>query len=94
MRKKEYIHTHALLTEVTRYLIENDTMPVEALSAYDALGTGPSSIHKCKQHHHDAIQTLTSAIEPHLTETPRGYHELSVNRQLGSRVATSDSHLP
>ena len=80
MRKKEYIYTHSLLTEVARYLIENELMPVEALSAYDVLGTGPSSIHKSKQHHHEAILALTRAIEPCLTETPCDCHEQSVNR--------------
>lgn len=80
MRKKEYIHTHALLTEVSQYLIENDTMTVETLSAYDALGTGPAGIHKSKQDHHEAIQVLTSAIEPCLTENPGESPEQSMNR--------------
>lgn len=80
MHKKEHIHTHALLAEVTRYLIENETMPVEMLSAYDALGTRPSSIHKSKQNHREAIMVLSSAIEPCLKETPTNSHEQSVNR--------------
>ena len=80
MRKIEYIHTHALLREVTEYLIENETMPVEARSAYAALGTGPSSIHRSKQHHYEAIQALTTAIEPCLTEPRRDCHERSANR--------------
>lgn len=80
MRKVEYIHTHALLTEVARYLIENETMPVEALSAYDALDVGPSSIHMSKQHHYEAIQTLVSAIDPNLTEPPPDCHERSPKR--------------
>lgn len=70
MHKTEYIHTHALLVEVTRYLIEDETMPVEMLSAYDALETSPSSIHKPKQSHCEAIIALSSAIEPCLKETP------------------------
>ncbi|WP_255196681.1 UPF0058 family protein [Halorarius litoreus] len=81
MRKKEYIHTHALLREVARDLIETETMSVETLSAYDALGTGPSCIHKSKEHHHEAILTLTSAIEPCLTEKSRERHEQSMTRQ-------------
>ena len=80
MRKKEYIHTHALLAEVTGYLIENETLPVEILSAYDALGTRPSSIHKSKQNHREAILALTNAIEPCLTETPTASDKESVNR--------------
>lgn len=71
MRKKEYIHVHALLAEVTRCLIENGTMSVETLSAYDALDTHPSSIHRPKQNHCEAITTLGPAIESCLTETPQ-----------------------
>lgn len=48
----------ALLSEVTQYLIENETMRGGTLSAYDALGTRPSSIHKPKQNHRDAILLL------------------------------------
>jgi hypothetical protein len=80
MRKKEHIHTHALLAEVARYLIENETMPIEMLSAYDELGTRPSSIHKPKQNHHEAIMVLSSAIGPCLKETGTDSHEQSVNR--------------
>jgi hypothetical protein len=64
MRKKEYIHLHALLVEVTRYMIENEEMPAETLSTYHALGTRPSSIHKSKESHHKAITVLYSDIEP------------------------------
>ncbi|QLH77997.1 UPF0058 family protein [Halosimplex rubrum] len=80
MRKKEHIYVHALLAEVKRQLIEDEAMSVERLSEYDALGTGPSSIHKPKQNHHEAILVLCSAIEPCLTETRTDSHEQSVNR--------------
>jgi hypothetical protein len=80
MRKKEFIHIHALFAEVTRYLIEEETMPVEMLSAYDALETRPSSIHKSKQSHHEAIVTLGSAIDQYLTETHTDSQKQSVNR--------------
>lgn len=80
MRKKEHVHIHALLAEVTRYLIEDETMSVESLAAYDELGTRPSSIHKSKQNHSEAIMALTSAIEQCLTETPTESQEQSVNR--------------
>ncbi|EMA14654.1 UPF0058 family protein [Haloarcula amylolytica] len=80
MRKKEYIHIHALLAEVTRYLIENEAMSAETLSAYDALGTRPTSIHKSKQNHCEAIIVLNSAIEPCLKETHTDGQKQSVNR--------------
>jgi len=80
MRKIEHIYTHALLAEVTRYLIEDETMSVEVLSAYNALGTRPSSIHKSKQNHREAIMVLGSAIEPCLEETHTDSQKQSVNR--------------
>lgn len=80
MRKKEHIHTHALLAEVTQYLIETETMSAEMLSEYRELGTSPSSIQKSKQNHREAITVLSNAIEPCLKETPTNSHEQSVNR--------------
>jgi hypothetical protein len=74
VRKKDHIHIHALLVEVTRYLIENEGLPTEALASYDALDTHPSNIHEPKRIHREASITLTSAIEPWLerrrTESP------------------------
>lgn len=80
MRKKEHIHVHALLVEVTRYLIEDETIPVERLSAYDALETRPSSIHQPKENHREAIMVLCRAIEPWLGRKRPDSHEQSVNR--------------
>jgi len=80
MRKKEYIYTHALLAEVTRYLIKNDIISPEMLSAYDAIETRPASIHKSKQNHREAVVVLSSAIESSLTEEHTDNHEQSVNR--------------
>ena len=64
MRKQEYIHVHALLVEITRYLVENEDTPAETFAAYDALDTRPSSIHEAKQNHHDAVMGLSGEIEP------------------------------
>lgn len=63
MRKKELVQIHALLLEVADYLIENEDMPDEALSTYYELDVHPSSIHKSKQDHYDAIGALGDAIE-------------------------------
>ncbi|WP_324760922.1 UPF0058 family protein [Haloarcula montana] len=80
MRKQDHIHTHALLAEVTRYLIENETMSDEMLSAYDALETRPSSIHKSKQDHREAVMVLSRTIEPCLKETDTDSPDQSLNR--------------
>lgn len=79
MRKKEHIHMHALLAEVTRYLIEEETMSAEMLSTYDALATRPSSIHKPKENHREAVMALSSAIEPCLEERMTTGQQQSVN---------------
>jgi len=79
MRKKEYIQIHALLAEVTRYLIENGSMSVETLSAYDAVGTRPTSIHDSKQHHYEAMMVLSSIIDSSLTETRTESQHRSMN---------------
>ena len=63
MRKKELIQIHALLLEVTLHWVENENMPAETCSTYHALDVRPSSIHKSKQDHHDAITALEHSIE-------------------------------
>jgi hypothetical protein len=80
MRKKEFINIHALLTEVTQYLIEDEAMPAEMLSAYAALDTRPTSIYKSKQDHREAIIVLISAIEPCLKQTQTDSQKQSVNQ--------------
>ena len=68
MRKNERIHIHALLLEVTQSLIENEDIPVEMRSTYDALDVRPSSIHKPKQNHYEAVTTLGGSIERSLEQ--------------------------
>lgn len=80
MRKKENIHTHALLAEVTRYLIEKENVSAEMFSAYDALETRPASVHKPKQNHREAIMVLSGAIGLCLEETHTDSHEEPVRR--------------
>ncbi|QSG05010.1 UPF0058 family protein [Halapricum desulfuricans] len=80
MRKKEYIYTHALLAEVTGYLIKNETMPADRLTAYSALETCPSSIHETKQKHREAVMALSSAIDRCLKEVPTDSHGQAVDQ--------------
>lgn len=63
MRKQECVHLHALLVEVTRYLVERDELEAETLARYDHFGTRPSSIHESKQDHRQAIALLVSALD-------------------------------
>ena len=68
MQKKELIHIHALLYQVRQYVTENENIPVEMHSTYDALDVRPSSIHKQKQNHYEAITTLGGSIERSLEQ--------------------------
>lgn len=74
MRKKELVCIHALFQEVTGYLIEDDGLAVQVHPAYDALDVRPSSIHKPKRNHSEAISILGESLESSLehanTETP------------------------
>lgn len=80
MRKEQAIHIHALLIEVTRQLDEHEGVTVEIQSAYDALDVRPSSVHKPKQKHYDAISILGNSIERSLHEAHTGSPEWPVNR--------------
>ncbi|MDV7348428.1 UPF0058 family protein [Halorubrum distributum] len=76
MRKKELVQTHALLLEVTRDLIENEEMPAEMITTYYTLDVHPSSVHKSKQNHVEAITVLSNSIERWLEQT----HSKNFNR--------------
>ncbi|WP_418284104.1 UPF0058 family protein [Halorubrum sp. DTA46] len=69
MRKKELIQMHALLLEVTRYVIETESVPVEEMSAYYALGVTPLGVHKSKSDHYEAITVLFDVLEGEFERT-------------------------
>jgi|AntRauMinimDraft_4_1070384.scaffolds.fasta_scaffold00046_4 hypothetical protein len=79
MRKKELVHTHTLLREVTHYLIENENMPAKTTATYDALEVRPSSIHKSKRNHREAITVLGDSIERWLEQAPATNVDRPVN---------------
>lgn len=79
MRKKELVQIHALLLEVVLYLIENEDMPAERVSAYYALDVHPSSIHKSKQDHYDAIAILGNSIDRWTEQTHSNIPDQPVN---------------
>lgn len=62
VRKQEYVHLHALLVEVARYLVDRRDMPTAVLSEYESLGTRPSNVNESKRAHRDAVATLSAAI--------------------------------
>jgi len=60
MRKQEYIHLHALLAEVSTDVQENGTDV--NLDDYETLGVRPSSIHRSKTDHKEAVQALATCL--------------------------------
>lgn len=62
MRKQESVHLHALQLEIARYLDDHPEMPPVDLSEYNATEVGPSSVHRSKGDHEEAVVVLTTAI--------------------------------
>ncbi|MFB6255072.1 MAG: UPF0058 family protein [Halobacteriaceae archaeon] len=72
MKKQELIHLHGLLAEVGEYYNARENQP-EAFEKYDEMGVRPTSIHKSKTDHKEAVfalaEGITAEIEaPHETE--------------------------
>lgn len=61
MRKQELIHIHALFREVSEHLERNQETRIET-PTYDELGTRPTSIHKGKPAHKEAVFALSDDI--------------------------------
>ena len=80
MRKKEYIHVHALLLEVTQYLMENEDVDPSKHSMYDTLDVRPSSVHKPKHNHYEAVAILGDSLERTLEEAHTESPDCPVNR--------------
>jgi len=80
MRKKELVNIHALLLEVTQYALDTEDVPTEIHSTYAALDVRPSSIHKPKQNHYEAITILGDSIERSLEQTDTDSSDRPVNR--------------
>jgi hypothetical protein len=69
MRKQELIHLHGLLATVTDFCEEDLGRPVEG-DRYDELAIEPTSIHRSKSDHQEAVFALADDVVAELTETP------------------------
>jgi hypothetical protein len=61
MKKQELIHLHGLLEEVAEFCAEQSGATVDR-ERYQALGTRPTSIHRSKGDHKDAVFALSEAV--------------------------------
>ncbi|WP_227357636.1 UPF0058 family protein [Haladaptatus salinisoli] len=67
MKKQELIHLHGLLVEIkTRYEMQND----RALDCtdYEATGVYPTSIHRSKTDHQEAVFKLSEKLTEEMEE--------------------------
>lgn len=67
MKKQELIHLHGLLAEVCKHCEETAGIDVET-NEYAELGVRPTSIHRSKTDHKDAVFALADGITGELEE--------------------------
>lgn len=68
MKKQELIHLHGLLAEVSNQCRAWDDCTID-LDDYESLGIRPTSIHKSKTDHKDAVFAIANGITKHMTES-------------------------
>jgi hypothetical protein len=61
MKKQELIHLHGLLAEVTNHFEERIDGPIECVE-YEDQEVRPTSIHKSKTEHKEAVFALAKGI--------------------------------
>ena len=67
MKKQELIHLHGLLAQVQTHY-EKDTGNSVDNSDYAALGVEPTSIHKSKTEHKEAVTALAHCLTDEMNE--------------------------
>ena len=67
MKKQELIHLHGLLAEVSNQCAEWDDCTID-LTEYEDRGIRPTSIHKSKTDHKDAVFALATGITGGMTD--------------------------
>ena len=70
MKKQELIHLHGLLAEVSNHCEMVDDVTID-LEEYHELGVKPTSIHKSKTDHKDAVFAIATGITSHLDADER-----------------------
>ena len=70
MKKQELIHLHGLLAEVSNHCEMADDVTID-LEEYHDLGVKPTSIHKSKTDHKDAVFAIATGITSRLDAEER-----------------------
>jgi hypothetical protein len=70
MKKQELIHLHGLLAEVSNHCEMANDVTID-LEEYHELGIKPTSIHKSKTDHKDAVFAIATGITSRLEAEER-----------------------
>jgi hypothetical protein len=70
MKKQELIHLHGLLAEVSNHCEMANDVTID-LEEYHELGIKPTSIHKSKTDHKDAVFAIATGITSQLEAEER-----------------------
>lgn len=69
MRKQELVYVHGLLAELREFYEQASGEPIPA-PEYDAMDVKPTSIHRGKPEHEEAVFALASAMAEEMGELP------------------------
>lgn len=61
MKKQEFIHVHSLLAQVQNHY-ERETEEAVDMEEYENVGVMPTSIHRSKTDHKEAVFALTECV--------------------------------
>lgn len=68
MKKREIIYLHGLLGEIRRHLDSREDVPGDPFERYEEYGVGPTSIHRTKGEHQEAVSRLLDGLVAALGE--------------------------
>lgn len=78
MRKHELVHLHGLLVEITQSLDDQDAIPAEIWTEYEALGINACSIHASKGDHEEAVLLLATTLGATLEQPTEEQSSMSI----------------
>lgn len=67
MKKQEFIHVHGLLAQVTTFYEQQTGEDVDT-TQYEAVGVQPTSIHRSKTDHKEAVSVLSKCLTAEMAD--------------------------
>lgn len=81
MRKKELVHLHTLLIEVTQSLVDQGVVSADIWNEYETLDITAHSIHAQKSDHREAVLVLATTLSTALAQPTDEQSTISVPNQ-------------